>query len=71
MYTRNYLPLFIVASIALLVSIVWLGSLAREQSAEYSIAGSNPQAGAPAYEQKTVVPKSADPLVTPGPSQSY
>jgi|GEM_PF-5857928 len=67
MYTRNYLPLFIVASIALLVSIVWLGTLTREQSAQVSIAASQPSVS----DKKTVVPKSADPLVTPGPSKSY
>ncbi len=70
MYTRNYLPLFIVLSIALLVSIVWFGTVARQQSGEVSIAGSQ-QATTPVTQMEPTTPKSADPLVTPGPSKSY
>jgi len=64
MYSRNYVPLFIVLTIGLLLAIIWLGQRAKRPV--YQISGS-----APSTAPSPSAPTSADPLVTPGPSRMY
>ncbi len=64
MYHRNIIPIFVVFSIAVLLAIV-VGSFLFQPPADDFQISASPE---PIIPTTPAIPRSADPLITPGPS---